>query len=88
MIFARDDQSDMANIYGATLTTGGAVAEVPEWPDRIKAVTPEQVRAVAMSRDPTARWQATCCAAPADRGTGCQRRRVSALSFRADSGER
>ncbi len=47
MIFARDDQSDMANIYGATLTTGGTVAEVQEWPDRIKAVTPEQVRAVA-----------------------------------------
>jgi len=47
MIFARDDQSDMANIYGATLATGGTVAEVQEWPDRIKAVTPEQVRAVA-----------------------------------------
>lgn len=47
MIFARDDQSDMANLYGATLATGGTVAEVEEWPDRIKAVTAEQVRAVA-----------------------------------------
>ena len=35
MIFARDNQSGMANIYGATLTTGGTVADVEEWPDRI-----------------------------------------------------
>jgi zinc protease len=47
MIFARDDQSDMANIYGSILATGGTVAEVEAWPDRIKAVTAEQVRAVA-----------------------------------------
>jgi len=47
MIFARDDQSDMANIYGATLATGGTVADVEEWPERVRAVTADQIKAVA-----------------------------------------
>lgn len=46
-IFARDNQANMANIYGATLATGGTVADVEQWPDRIKAVTADQIRAVA-----------------------------------------
>ena len=32
MIFARDSQSGMANIYGSTLATGGTVAELPPGP--------------------------------------------------------
>ncbi len=47
MIFARDNQSSMANIYGATLTTGGTVQDVEKWPDRVRAVTAEQVKAAA-----------------------------------------
>jgi zinc protease len=47
MIFARDNQSSMANIYGQTLATGGTVEDVQEWPDRIMAVTADQVQAVA-----------------------------------------
>ena len=47
MIFARDSQSGMANIYGATLATGGTVEDIAAWPDRIKAITPAQVQAVA-----------------------------------------
>ncbi|MBA3449567.1 MAG: insulinase family protein [Pseudaminobacter sp.] len=47
MIFARDNQSSMANIYGQTLATGGTVKEVQEWPEKIRAVSAEQVRAVA-----------------------------------------
>jgi zinc protease len=47
MIFARDSPSGMANIYGAALSTGGTVKDVAEWPDRIKAVTSDQVKAVA-----------------------------------------
>lgn len=47
MIFARDSQSGMANIYGAALTTGETITDVEEWPDRIKAVTPAQIQAVA-----------------------------------------
>lgn len=47
MIFARDRQSSMANIYGSTLATGGTVQEVAEWPEKIRKVTPAQVQAVA-----------------------------------------
>ncbi|HHZ10041.1 MAG TPA: insulinase family protein [Rhizobiales bacterium] len=47
VIFARDSQAGMANIYGSTLATGGTVADIAEWPDRIRSVTPAQVRAVA-----------------------------------------
>jgi zinc protease len=46
-IFARDSQTGMARIYGSTLTTGGTVEEIAEWPDRIKAVTAEQVKQAA-----------------------------------------
>ncbi|NGO53793.1 M16 family metallopeptidase [Allomesorhizobium camelthorni] len=47
IVFARDNQSSMANIYGQTLATGGTVEDVQEWPDRIRAVTADQVQAVA-----------------------------------------
>jgi zinc protease len=47
LVFARDEQSDMANLYGRELATGGTVEDIAEWPDRIRAVTAEQVQAVA-----------------------------------------
>jgi zinc protease len=47
VIFSRDSQSTMAQIYGASLTTGGTIEEIEEWPDRIRAVKPETVKAVA-----------------------------------------
>lgn len=47
LIFARDEQASMAQIYGSELASGGTVADVTEWPDRIRAVTPEQVQAAA-----------------------------------------
>ena len=47
MIFARDAQSSMANIYGGRLTSGGTIEDIAAWPDRIRAVTAEQVQAVA-----------------------------------------
>ncbi len=47
VIFARDNQAGMANMYGATLATGGTVADIAEWPERIRAVKPAQVQAVA-----------------------------------------
>ncbi len=47
MIFARDDQSGMARIYGSTLTTGGTVEDVLEWPERIDAVSADDVKRVA-----------------------------------------
>ncbi|WEK06724.1 MAG: pitrilysin family protein [Candidatus Devosia phytovorans] len=47
LIFARDEQSNMANIYGSRLANDGTVEDVEQWPDRIRAVTPEQIQAVA-----------------------------------------
>jgi zinc protease len=47
MIFARDKQDSMANIYGSTLTTGGTVQDVEQWPERIRKVTANEVKAVA-----------------------------------------
>lgn len=47
MIFARDNQSGMARIYGSALATGETVKDVEDWPDRIRAVTAEQVQRAA-----------------------------------------
>lgn len=47
MVFARDRQAVMANIYGATLATGGTVQDIDAWPERIRAVSVDQVKAVA-----------------------------------------
>ncbi len=47
VIFASDNQSAMANLYGATLATGGTVKEIEAWPDKIRAVRVEQVKAAA-----------------------------------------
>ncbi len=47
MIFARDNQASMANIYGAALATGGTVEDVKEWPDRVRNVTADEIRRVA-----------------------------------------
>lgn len=47
MIYAQDNQAHLARIYGSTLTTGGAVADVAAWPEEIRAVTAEDILAVA-----------------------------------------
>ncbi|HEV7598653.1 MAG TPA: pitrilysin family protein [Bradyrhizobium sp.] len=46
-IYAQDNQATLARWYGAALTTGLSVDDIRSWPDRIRAVTAEQVRAVA-----------------------------------------
>jgi zinc protease len=46
-IYAQDSQTVMARWYGAALATGSSVEDVMSWPDRIRAVTADQVRAVA-----------------------------------------
>jgi zinc protease len=46
-IYAQDNQASLARWYGAALTTGLSVEDIRSWPDRIKAVTAEQVRAAA-----------------------------------------
>jgi len=47
MIFARDNQASMANLYGAALATGSTVEQIREWPEKIRAVTADEVRAAA-----------------------------------------
>lgn len=48
-IYAQDNQASLARWYGAALTTGLSVEDIRSWPDRIKAVTAEQVRAAAQA---------------------------------------
>jgi zinc protease len=47
VIFSRDSQSAMARIYGASLATGQTIDDIEQWPDRIRAVTPDDIKAVA-----------------------------------------
>jgi zinc protease len=46
-IYAQDNQTTLARWYGGGLTTGSSIEDIRSWPDRIRAVTAEQVRAVA-----------------------------------------
>lgn len=45
--YAQDSQVNLARIYGSTLASGGTIADVQEWPERIEAVTREHIRDVA-----------------------------------------
>ena len=42
-IFARDDSLAPARVFGAALVSGGTIADVEEWPERMAAVTREAV---------------------------------------------
>lgn len=46
-VYAQDSQATMARWYGAALTTGSTVESVQNWPDRIRAVTADEVNAAA-----------------------------------------
>jgi zinc protease len=46
-VYAQDNQSTLARMYGAALTTGSSVEDVLSRPDRLRAVTAEQVRDAA-----------------------------------------
>lgn len=46
-VYTSDSQSRMARQYGWRLATGMTVADVEAWPDRLKQVTVDDVRAVA-----------------------------------------
>jgi zinc protease len=46
-VFARDSLSTAPNIFGRALTTGRSVEDVEAWPDRIGAVTVDEVNAAA-----------------------------------------
>ena len=46
-IYAQDSQATLARWYGGGLTTGQSIDDIRSWPDRIRAVTGEQVRDAA-----------------------------------------
>jgi zinc protease len=46
-IYAQDNQATLARWYGGALTTGLSIADIRSWPDRIRAVTAEQVQNAA-----------------------------------------
>ena len=46
-IYAQDNQATLARWYGGALTTGLSIDDIRSWPDRIRAVTAEQVSATA-----------------------------------------
>ncbi len=47
LVFALDSQMYMNYIFGMTLTTGGTIESVLQWPDQISSVTAEDVNRVA-----------------------------------------
>ena len=47
-VYAQDSQASLARWYGAALTTGTSVKDVREWPERIDAVTAEQIKAACV----------------------------------------
>ena len=46
-VYTQDSQASMARWYGSALTTGATVNDVNHWPDRIRAVTADQVQQAA-----------------------------------------
>jgi zinc protease len=46
-VYAQDNQAALARWYGVALTTGSTVDDVKAWPDRIRAVTADEVREAA-----------------------------------------
>jgi zinc protease len=47
-VYRRDNQLSLATAYGQSLAIGRTVADVQDWPRRIRAVSAEAVRAAAM----------------------------------------
>jgi zinc protease len=46
-VYANDNQRMLAQWYGASLATGASVQDVQAWPDRVRAITAENVRDAA-----------------------------------------
>ena len=46
-VYARDSLSTGARVFGTALTTGQSVAQVEAWPERVEAVTADQVNEAA-----------------------------------------
>jgi zinc protease len=44
-VYAQDNQATLARWYGGAMTTGLSIEDIRKWPERIRAVTADQVRA-------------------------------------------
>ena len=47
VVYSWDDPFTLARMYGAALTTGLGVEAIKDWPQRIRAVTADQVQEAA-----------------------------------------
>jgi zinc protease len=43
-VYAQDNQATLARWYGGAMTTGLSIEDIRNWPERIRAVTADQVR--------------------------------------------
>lgn len=67
VVYARDSLHTAARVLGEALTTGQSVADVEDWPNRIDAVTVQQVNAAARAvLDPNASATGLLLPAPQD----------------------
>jgi zinc protease len=48
-VYAQDNQATLARWYGGALTTGLSIENIKNWPERIRAVTADQVRQAALN---------------------------------------
>ncbi|MDX2388254.1 insulinase family protein [Sinorhizobium medicae] len=71
--FARDSQTGMAVIYGRALATGRTVQDVLNWPERVRAVTPKEVQAVAIKYLKSERSVAGYLLPPEDASSGVEK---------------
>jgi zinc protease len=46
-IYAQDNQASLARWYGASLATGLTIEDITRWPERIEAVTADDVQKAA-----------------------------------------
>ena len=54
-IYAQDNQASLARWYGSSLTTGMSIAEIAAWPEKIEAVSVEDVKRAAPVAHPQPR---------------------------------
>ena len=69
-VYARDSLSGAARVFGMALTTGQSVEDIEAWPERISAVTVEQVNTAAREVLDTARSVTGRLLPDADGSTG------------------
>jgi zinc protease len=47
-VYAQDNQATLARWYGGAMSTGLNIEDIRKWPERVRAVTADQVRDVVL----------------------------------------